>query len=218
VKTIKRIKHLCFDLDGTLMDSLTTIYRTTLKTLDILKIENSLPEAELKNRIGYHFSDIFRELKIPVADVEHFINVYKQMYFNYIDDSRIYPGVIEVLKYLKKNNYRVSLLTTKAQDQAEKITEYFRLSDYFNLLMGGRPGIAVKPSPEPLIKICNELNIQPAATLMIGDAEIDIACGKNARALTCAALYGYRERDKLFEMNPDFVVEDIKEITSIIGE
>ncbi|PJB00688.1 MAG: phosphoglycolate phosphatase, partial [Ignavibacteria bacterium CG_4_9_14_3_um_filter_36_18] len=30
----KNIKHVCFDLDGTLMDSHKTIYKTTVKTLD----------------------------------------------------------------------------------------------------------------------------------------------------------------------------------------
>jgi hypothetical protein len=43
-----------------------------------------------KNRSS--FFRIFNELKIPVPDIEHFINVYKNYYFDFIDESNIYPG------------------------------------------------------------------------------------------------------------------------------
>lgn len=212
-----KIKHICFDLDGTLTDSLDTIYKTTLKTFEVFGLKNSFSKNDLKYRIGYHFKDIFSELNIPVNDVENFIHVYKQFYFDYINDTKLYPGITETLNYLKEKGYLISLLTTKAQDQTEKIMEYFGLSDYFNVLMGRRQGIAVKPSPEPLIKICEELNITASKTLMVGDADIDVDCGKNAGALTCAVLYGYRKRETLLEMNPDFAVENMTELIPIIN-
>jgi HAD superfamily hydrolase (TIGR01549 family) len=46
--------------------------------------------------------------------------------------------------------------------------------------MGRRDGLAHKPSPEPLIYICNELDIKISETLMVGDTELDIQCGKSA--------------------------------------
>ena len=75
------IKHVCFDLDGTIIDSYNTIYKTTLKSLEILKINKSLPEDEFYKRIGHHFIDIFREMDIPVNDFDGFIEIYKNHYF-----------------------------------------------------------------------------------------------------------------------------------------
>jgi HAD superfamily hydrolase (TIGR01549 family) len=211
------IKHICFDLDGTLTDSLDTIYKATLKTLRLFNINNPPGMDDLKYRVGYHFKEIFHDLKIPVQDVNHFINIYKQHYFDYISDTKVYPGVAETLNYLKESGYLISLLTTKAQDQTERIIEHFGLSGCFNVLMGGRPGIAVKPSLEPLIKICEELNIPAGNTLMVGDADIDVSCGKNAGAFTCAVLYGYRKKEQLLELKPDFVVEQMPEIISFLN-
>lgn len=212
MKAKKNIRHLCFDLDGTLIDSYNTIYKSTIKTLEFLKINEPLHGEELQKRIGHHFLNIFNELKIPVPDIEHFINVYKSFYFDFVDDSRLYPGTEETLDALSSEGLMISLLTTKIQDQAEKIIEHFKLGKYFSFIMGRREGIEIKPSPEPLLYICRNLDLYPADTLITGDSELDIRCGKNAGSLTCAAAYGYRTKEILLKENPDYIISDIKEI------
>lgn len=216
VKKNNSIRHICFDLDGTLVNSYTTIYKTTLKTLEHLNILDPLEEREFYKRIGHHFLNIFQDLKIDVPDVEHFINIYKNFYFDFIDDSTLYNGVENVLRELNINEIKISLLTTKGQDQAERIIEHFNLQKYFSFIMGRRIGMPIKPSGEPLEIICREVNVSPADTLMIGDSELDIRCGKNAAAETCGVTYGYRSIDELKKENPDYLISDPEEILSII--
>ena len=215
---MKKIRHICFDLDGTLIDSYQTIYKTTVKTLRHLKIEEPVVEMEFHKRIGHHFLHIFNDLNIPVTDIEEFIDIYKGYYFDFIDDSVVYPGVEKVLKELHRNRIKISLLTTKGQDQAEKIIDHFNLRKYFSLVMGRRKELPIKPSPESLHFICNELQVDESATMMVGDAELDINCGKNAGALSCAVTYGYRTVDMLRSVNPDFIINDIEEILKIVGD
>jgi phosphoglycolate phosphatase len=213
---MKKIRHICFDLDGTLIDSYRTIYKTTVKTLMHLNIEEPLLEFEFHKRIGHHFLHIFSDLNIPVTDIEEFIDIYKGYYFDYIDDSVIYPGVTQVLGRLKKERIKISLLTTKGQDQADKIIDHFNLRKYFSLVMGRRIDLSIKPSPESLHFICNELRVEESETLMVGDAELDINCGKSAGALTCAVSYGYRSKDLLASVKPDFIIDEIDGLMNII--
>jgi HAD superfamily hydrolase (TIGR01549 family) len=133
-----------------------------------------------------------------------------------MDSSYLYPGVHQTLQYLNENNIKVSLLTTKVQDQAEKIIDHFNLRSSFNYLMGRRDGLAHKPSPEPLIYICNELNIQSSETLMVGDTELDIQCGKSAGSKSCGVLYGYRTKDQLEKEKPDFLISGLNELKTIL--
>ena len=121
------IKHVCFDLDGTLVDSKETILESTKAALDQLKINHKIDEDIFTNMIGKHFVDIFEELKIDVPDFEKFISIYKALYFDFMDSSYLYPGVQQTLQHLNEKNIRVSLLTTKVQDQAEKIIDHFNL-------------------------------------------------------------------------------------------
>ena len=128
----------------------------------------------------------------------------------------VYENVIETLEYLHDRNIMISLLTTKNQDQADKIINHFGLRKYFSVIMGRRNGIPIKPAPDFLIRICKETAVPLENTLMVGDTELDIQCGKNAGAVTCAVTYGFRTKEALMVENPDFIVSDIQEIIKII--
>ncbi len=208
--------HCCFDLDGTLVDSNKTIYEATAYSLKELGIDFNVNEEAFALKIGQHFVDIFNAFSIDVPDFEKFITIYKINYFEQMEYSKMYEGVEETLSALKDKDIKVSLLTTKVQDQADRIIDHFNIREYFDLVMGRREGIAHKPSPEPLLKICDDLSIDVKSTLMVGDTELDIQCGTNAGSYTCGVLYGYRTKELLEIEKPDFVVENIKEILELV--
>ena len=210
------IKCIVFDLDGTLVKSHKTIYKTTIKTLEKLNLSTSLDEVKFYGLLGHHFADIFSECSIEVPDVDHFIDVYKEMYFDFIDDSKMYDNAFQLFEELKLREIKLGLLTTKGQDQAEKISNHFEFSKYLSVIEGRKKGIAIKPAPDQLLNICTELNIDPRNTLMVGDTELDIQCGKSAGAATCAVSFGYREVEELKKESPDYLINDLKEILTII--
>jgi haloacid dehalogenase superfamily, subfamily IA, variant 1 with third motif having Dx(3-4)D or Dx(3-4)E len=157
-----------------------------LKTFDDLNIAYQLSENEFNKMIGMHFVDIFQYFKIDVPDFEIFISHYKKVYFDFIDESVFYFGVEEILEFLKRSSLKISLLTTKAQDQTERILEHFNITKNFDFIMGRSNGVPHKPDPTPFFMICNDLKVNPENSLMIGDTELDILCGKNANAKTAA--------------------------------
>ena len=212
-----KIDLVVFDLDGTLISSHETIYRATIHALDELKIKYDMPEERFYTMIGLHFEDIFQNFGFAVPSFNEFIDVYKRIYFDYIGYSKVYDGVEEILDKLVNKNIKVALLTTKGQDQAEKILEYFSLADKFDYIMGRRNGMAHKPSPEPLQKISSDLAIGLEETLMVGDSEMDIQCGKNAGSKTCAVTYGYRTKSELEKSAPDFLVSAILDLEKIVN-
>lgn len=202
-------------MDGTLVDSYKTIFNSMKLTLDNLDIEYSVDETEFKERIGQHFNEIFNAFNITVPDFDAYLKIYKQIYLEQMRSSVLYPGVKEVLIEIKNRNAKISLLTTKAQDQAEKIIDYFELRKYFDVVMGRQDGIAHKPSPEPLLKICETLNVDIKNTVIVGDTELDIQCGKNAGSFTCAVTYGYRSKELIENEQPNFTVDRVEDILSL---
>lgn len=212
-----KIELVVFDLDGTLVSSHESIYKATLHALREVNIKVDMPEKEFYKMIGMHFVDIFLRFGFSVPDFEHFIKIYKSIYFDYIDSSFVYPGVDELMNKLNEKKIKVGLLTTKGQDQADLILQHFSLRDRFDYVMGRQPGIAHKPSAEPLQKICSDLNIDVTNTLIVGDSELDIQCGKNAGAKTCAVTYGYRTKDELEKSYPDFLIDKIVDVARFVN-
>ncbi|MFH0734796.1 MAG: HAD-IA family hydrolase [bacterium] len=210
------IKCVVFDLDGTLFSSHKNIYFATLKTFKDLNINAVINETEFYKKIGLHFKDIFDEMNIEVEDVEHFIDVYKTNYFKFINESEPYPNLFEILEYLFENNIKIGLLTTKSQEQAELILDHFKIIKYFDMIIGRRFGMEIKPSPQPLLHIADFLNLANNQMLMVGDSEMDIMCGKNAGIKSCAVTYGYRTCEELKEHNPDFIIDNLEELKNII--
>lgn len=213
---MNEIKCVVFDLDGTLVQSAETIYLATIKALDQLNIAYDMPRAKFDTMIGWHFEDIFNEVGITLNDFEEFITLYKSHYLEFIDKSSLYENVPEILEILKDKNIRIALLTTKAQDQADLNIKYLKLDKYFDIVMGRRPGIAHKPSPQQLEMICESLNVNAQETLMVGDSEMDIQCGKNANSFTCGVTYGYRTTEVLKNENPTFLINNLIELKKII--
>lgn len=212
-----KINLVVFDLDGTLVRSHETIYKATRHALREFDITDEMPQEIFYNMIGLHFEDIFREFGFAVPDFEKFIDVYKSIYFDYIGFSTVYPGVEKMIGILNGKRIKVGLLTTKGQDQAEKILGHFSLAGKFDYVMGRRPGLSHKPSPEPLRKICEDLKIDINETLMVGDSEMDVQCGQNAGSKTCAVTYGYRTRAELEKSSPDFLIDSILDVESIVN-
>ena len=211
------INLVVFDLDGTLVSSHETIYKATLHALKEINIYPKMPEDDFYKTIGMHFEDIFAQFGFCVPDFEKFIGIYKSIYFDYIDLSVAYPGVSKIISKLRDDDIKTALLTTKGQDLAEIILRHFKLFDEFDYIMGRRPGIAHKPSPEPLLKISGDLNIDIAETLIVGDSELDIQCGKSAGSKTCAVTYGYRAAEDLKKAFPDFMIDQIQDLDKIIN-
>ena len=212
---LNNIRLLTFDLDGTLVDSSTTIYEAMTTTLEKLNIKYSFTVGDLIPWIGYPFYDIFPEFNIHVDDVETYLSIYKPLYRELTYKSALYPGVMETLEYFKLKGFTIALLTTKSQEQAENVLRYSKIRDYFSSVNGRNPGSELKPSPVPLLHICESVNIPVTQTMMIGDSELDVQCGKNAGATTCAVTYGYRTLEQLTKEKPDFMVDSIKDIKEI---
>ena len=67
----------------------------------------------------------------------------------------------------------------------------------FAAVRGSRPGVPTKPDPAGLYALMDEIGADRAATLFVGDSDVDILTGHNARLPAMGALWGFRGRAEL---------------------
>jgi HAD superfamily hydrolase (TIGR01509 family) len=181
---------------------------------------HSLPaDEDVLVLVGLPLESVVRELGYP-ADKEstrRFVDAYRAYYAeHYNDNTRVYPGIKELLEALQTAGVKLALVTTKHQIQAEFTLAGSGLSCYFDYVHGWREGRKHKPDPEPVVASLARLGVEPGAAIMVGDSELDVQSAKAAGVDTCAVTYGFRPAWFLKSFHPDFLVARPADITAIV--
>ena len=72
-----------------------------------------------------------------------------------------------------------------------------------------------KPSKEPFLKACKDLDVKPEECLMVGDwPERDIQGAKDVGMKTCWAKYGKNPQQK---HEADYIINSIKQIIEVLA-
>ena len=93
-----------------------------------------------------------------------------------------------VFNFLHMNNIKIAICTCDDRKPTEECLKILNIhvnnqgnGTYINDLICGNDMIANKPAPDPLLKICKNLNIKPENAMMVGDTISDIHAGINAK-------------------------------------
>jgi pyrophosphatase PpaX len=168
------------------------------------------PLATITHNLGYNFTP---------EQIILFEKTYRTYYEEHFQDhTKIFPGVIETLKKLQANNFKMAVITTKHQLQADMAVKAFGLDKYFHYIHGWLEGRQHKPDPEPVFTALKALNSSSIQVLYVGDTEQDVLCGQAAQVDTCAVTYGFRTAKYLKSLNPTFIIDHFSDIISIIGK
>jgi len=91
------------------------------------------------------------------------------------------------------------------------VLEQFGLLRYFDHVQG-TDGFPCKPAPDVILKSMEALGAKPEECLMVGDSAADMEAGRLAGIKTCAVLYGYGKREEMARHQPDFRIDDLREL------
>lgn len=204
--------NLFFDLDGTLTDPKDGIVRSINYALSKLDVPACKP-SDLERFIGPPLIDTFREL-INTDDrvtLMQAVTWYRERYVvkGYLENY-VYDGIPELLSSLQSKHH-LFVATSKRQDIAANVLNYFSLAQYFTAIYG----CDVDLSKADLLKqILSERRFEPSECIMIGDRRHDIEASHANNIPTMAVLWGYGSRDEL--INADYIIRVPSEISSFV--
>ena len=198
-----------FDVDGTLVDSAPDICGAVQSVLR-LNGRTDVDDAFLRTYIGKHLDDTWRDLGFPESQWAGMLAQYREIYAGrHHEKTQLYPGVLDALAAL--DGSRKSTATTKGTPTTRIVLEKFGLLPFFDHVQG-TDGFPAKPDPQVILKSLEVFGIDPADALMVGDAESDMAAAKAAGVRVCAVRYGYGRVESLAKWNPDYWVDDLREL------
>lgn len=170
---IEDLDAVLFDLDGVLVDSIRawhTAFNDTLKKFG----KDSITLEEFKERHwGLSLMDNMEILGLGEKGTKYC----REMYTENIDKIEIFPEAKNLLYSIKK---KLGLVTSTPETETEIILEKFDLDSFFNVVVTGDDVEETKPSPEPVLKACKLMQIDPRRAVFVGDNISDMEAGRKA--------------------------------------
>lgn len=201
-----------FDIDGTLLDSAQDICGAIQQ---VLIANGSSPRSfeYLKSFVGLHLNACFQDALPHYTDElsTELIAQYRALYLGAGHaNTRIFPGVREGLAAL---GGRKGTATTKGSVTTRAVLEQFGLIQHFDHVQG-TDGFPCKPEPDVIFTALAALGAKPEDCLFVGDSAADMEAGRRAGVKICAVRYGYGKPEDLARFEPDYWVDDLRELAA----
>ncbi|WP_457561740.1 phosphoglycolate phosphatase [Caminibacter pacificus] len=207
---------LIFDLDGTLIDSVPDITDAINKTFDELGIER-VSEEDVRNYLGNGARTLIERALRGKNDEELLqktLKIFKNHYKNNVCNKTIlYPGVKETLEKLP---YKKVIVTNKPYEFVGEILKTLEIDKHFEMYIGGESLPEKKPSPLPLLYVCEKMGYKPSEAVMIGDSKNDILAARNAGIKSVAVNYGYNYGEDVSIYKPDIIIDDFRKLLEVL--
>ena len=211
------IKCCIFDLDGTLFNTLTTIHHYLNGTLEWDGIEG-ITREECRLFIGDGARVLIRRslMRNGIVDEvrgDKLLCEYNRRYnANTLYLTEPYPNIPEMVRELSDMGITLGVLSNKPDETVGLIMDKF-FSKSFKISRGGLDGVPLKPSPDGLLRLIDELGCDPSEVMYVGDTGVDIKTGRRAGvALTVGVGWGFRSVTELSDTGADIIVNDPMEI------
>lgn len=207
---------ICFDLDGTLIDSVPDL--TTAVDAFLLEQGKELAgEEQVRKWVGFGASKLVKQaMAWSEIDSALYESCYRSFILNYkthlIDKTRLYPHVVELLNACKINKVPLALITNKPEVFVKPILEHFSLTSYFSWILGAETLAEKKPSPMPLLHCAEAIEAKAEQCLMIGDSLTDYNAAQAAGFKSAIVTYGYHQGMDLQNLSADLVLDDLVEL------
>jgi phosphoglycolate phosphatase len=209
-----------FDLDGTLLNTLTDIANAANEALTLEGLPTH-PESDYLRFIGDGIATTFRRALPPDrsddAQVErchaHFQATYGRSWNVH---TRPYAGIPELLDALTTRGIALAILSNKGDDFAKQIGASYLAKWPFRAVVGLREGVPRKPDPTAALEIASNLGIEPADCLFIGDSGVDIQTGRAAGMFPVGVAWGFQTVEMLKAAGARAIIDHPGELVGVI--
>ena len=210
-----KYQYVFFDFNGTILDDVDLCLNLLNEMLNMKSLPTvnkkkyreifTFPIISYYQKAGFTFEDYtFEEL------ASYFIEKYQPSSLK----CKLYPGLIELLNYLKTNKVRLVVLSASKLSNLKEQINHFGLESYFDCILG-IDDIYAKSKFEIAKKYFIKNMIDPKKCLFIGDTIHDYEVATSLNSSVFLVDFGHQSRDKLLQMTNN-VFSSFEEIRRLL--
>lgn len=219
----RRIRAVVFDLDGTLSDSLASIWKSANLAIGAYGFA-PYEKEQYKYFVGDGADELLRRCLRNAGDeaLVYFDRVrekYRDIFEEYcMYEVRPYEGIERLLAELKRRGIKLAVLSNKPHERTLDVIHALFGEECFDWIQGQTEELKKKPSPDGVFYIGKRLDISPSEMIYVGDTNTDMQTGRAAGAYTVGVLWGFRERAELEENHADAVIVRPEELLDLFDQ
>ena len=212
-----KYKAVLFDLDGTLLNTLSDI----AKGVNLALSENDIPEVskeQVKSFIGNGARKLI-ERAIAVSgegDTDKVLSDFRRLYYDCCTDNTVpYDGIKDLLDRLRDADVKLAVVSNKPDNAAQKVISFY-FPGYFYYVKGSESHEKRKPDPYMVNECLKALGISASEAVYIGDSDVDINTAANSSMDSISVSWGFKNRDFLEEHNASVIADKVSELSGIL--
>ena len=206
---------ILFDLDGTLVDSATDLYRAMNMSLNALQLP-LVTEAQVRDWVGkgtaIFCQSVLEHLtgQVDAAQHQHLLDTFLSIYnADPCVETQLFDGVQAFLDWGMAQGKTMICVTNKPEQPARLIVDVLGISHYFADVIGGDRFEKRKPDPIQLNYCIEHFQTTAEKTLMMGDSSNDVEAARRAGIDCIVVSYGYNHGEDIHLCQPQQVVDDL---------
>lgn len=211
-------KYLVFDLDGTLLNTITDLTNAVNHALTAFGLPTHGEDAIVR-MVGNGIRVLVERATLGGEghpDFEAIFAAFTRYYEAHKSDNTApYDGVQEMLHALAAAGYTLAIASNKI-DSAVKALWQELFADTVALALGESDTVARKPAPDMVEAALSTFGAEKADAYYIGDSEVDVATAKNSGLPCLSVLWGFRSEEELRAVGADTFFKTPADLTAYL--
>lgn len=212
------IKAIIFDMDGLMIDSERVTFECYQERLKDMNL--TMDEEFYKTLLGKPIKGIYQRFydvygnDFPIETVIQDVHQLMAERFE-TEGVPVKKGLVELLHYLKDNNYKTIVATSSNRNRVDKILAQAKITKFFDDSICGDEVTKGKPNPEVFLKSCQKLGVNTDEAIVLEDSEAGIQASYDANIkVICIPDMKYPE--KQYEEKTFKILKDLTEVTAYL--
>jgi len=213
-RMIREYDTYIFDLDGTLLDTLTDLAASCNYAL----LQHGMAQRTIDEVRMFVGNGVKKLMERAIPDglanpqFDEVYQCFRQHYLKHgLDHTAPYPGVLPMLADLKRRNKKIAVVSNKFYRATEELCKHF-FDRYVEVAIGEREGIKKKPAPDTVLEALAQLGVTGDNAVYIGDSDVDIATANNCQLPCISVLWGFRDKDFLLRSGATTLISAPEEL------
>ena len=209
-----RYRAWIFDFDYTLADSTDGIVECFWYAFEKLGLERPDRKAVVRT-IGSTLHDSF--IMLTGSDDIQLNDAFKKFFISHADQimtekTKLFPDTIPILQYLKENDCKTGIVTTKFRYRIEDALRKYEIKHLIDGIVGIEDVEKEKPNPEGLEGLIDTFAIPKEFVLYVGDTVIDAQTAVNAGVDFGAVTSGVTGKAEFSDYPHQYICNNLSEL------